>query len=133
MKEIALGNLTINRDRYLVTVGQRRVDLTFKEFELAWCLAQSAERVISRQRLSRAVWGDSATGMDRALDVHLTRLRKKIAGSEPWAIRTVKKRGYVLTSQPGWTSADPSPSGAVGATSPGRRQAVHGASMLGSA
>jgi len=73
--------------------------LTFKEFELAWCLAQNAERVISRRRLRRAISGGPDRGSGRGLAVHLTRLRKKTAGSQPWMIKTVPRRGYVLTSE----------------------------------
>ena len=95
--EIRLGNLTIDRDRYDVWVGERRIDLTLVEFELLFHLAHNAGKVLSRQRLLEIVWGSAAAGDSQKLTVHISRLRKKITASRPWAIRTVKKRGYALS------------------------------------
>jgi two-component system, OmpR family, response regulator len=99
---ISLGNLTIDRDRFDVWVGERRLELTFVEFELLYQLARSPERVLTRQRLMQAVWREAATGHEQKLTVHMSRLRKKLRGTDPWRIETVTKRGYVLTasSQP---------------------------------
>lgn len=95
---IDLGNVSIDRDRFEVRVGGRPVDLTFVEFELLCQLANNAGKVMTRRRLLEAVWGDSGSEGDRKLTVHVSRLRKKIAGSRPWRIETVTKRGYVLAN-----------------------------------
>ena len=97
---ITLGNLTIDRDRFDVWISDRRVELTFVEFELLYQLARNSERVLHRSRLIQAVWRESASGFDQKLTVHMSRLRKKLRGSDPWHIETVTKRGYVLTSTP---------------------------------
>jgi two-component system response regulator RstA len=93
---ITLGNLTIDRDRYDVWVGERRVDLTFVEFELLFLLARNAGKVVPRQRIFEAIWGDESERDPHKLTVHISRLRKKITASRPWKIQTVKKRGYAL-------------------------------------
>lgn len=95
---IVLGNLTVDRDRYEVRIGGKRVALTFVEFEILFYLARNAGRVVSRERLLRAVWGEDPQDGDRKLTVHISRLRKKLRGSEPWRIQTVTKRGYALMS-----------------------------------
>lgn len=94
---IRAGNLVIDRDRYAVSVDDRPVALTYIEFELLAALARDRGRVLSRRQLLENVWGqDNASGFKK-LAVHISRLRKKIAGSKPWTIRTVTKRGYALT------------------------------------
>jgi two-component system alkaline phosphatase synthesis response regulator PhoP len=94
---IVLGNVTIDRDRFEVRVGDERIELTFVEFELLYTLARNAGKVIPRSRLLLAVWNERSTGEDRKLTVHMSRLRKKLRGSNLWRIETVTKRGYALT------------------------------------
>lgn len=88
----------IDRDRFEVWVGDTRADLTFVEFELLRELARRAGKVITRTRLMRAVWKEPSGDDDRKLTVHMSRLRKKLRGSEPWHIETYTKRGYAFTS-----------------------------------
>jgi len=103
---MTLGNVTIDRDRFEVWVGERRVSLTFVEFEILDELARNAGRVLSRPQLVTAIWGGSSDGGDRRLTVHISRLRKKMEGSAPWRLRTVTKRGYALVDDgPGASGA----------------------------
>ena len=97
---ITLGNVTIDRERFEVRITDERIELTFVEFELFYLLARNTERVMPRARLIQAVWNEQASGEDQKLTVHMSRLRKKLRGSEPWRIETVTKRGYVLTESP---------------------------------
>jgi DNA-binding response OmpR family regulator len=94
--QIMLGNVTIDRDRFEVSVEARRINLTFVEFELVYHLARNAGKVLSRSKLMQAVWNEPSRGHDRKLTVHMSRLRKKMRGSEPWRIETVTKRGYAF-------------------------------------
>ncbi len=94
---ITLGDLSIDRERYAVRVGERAARLTYLEFELLVALARQAGRVVSREELFRTLWGRHPTDDIHRLAVHVSRLRKKIAGSR-WAIQTVNKRGYSLTA-----------------------------------
>lgn len=99
MSRIALGNVTIDRNRFEVWVGERRADLTYVEFELLYQLARNAGKVLTRTRLMSAVWNEPARGEDRKLTVHMSRLRTKMRGSSPWRIETVTKRGYALVEE----------------------------------
>ena len=96
MSRITLGNVTIDRDRFEVWVDGRRINLTFVEFELLYNLARNAGKVVARPRLMHTVWNEPSRGHDRKLTVHMSRLRKKMRGSEPWRIETVTKRGYAF-------------------------------------
>ncbi len=97
---IVLGNVTIDRERFEVWVGDERIELTFVEFELLCTLARNAGKVIPRSGLLRAVWKERSTGEDKKLTVHISRLRKKLRGSSRWRIETVTKRGYALALVP---------------------------------
>ncbi len=96
---LTLGNVTIDRGAYLVWIDERPVDVTYVEFEILSLLARNLQKVVSRERLHRAIWPDEneTEGEARKLTVHISRLRKKLAGSTPYAIRTIPRRGYSLT------------------------------------
>jgi DNA-binding response OmpR family regulator len=130
MPRIELGNVTIDRDRFEVRVGERRVDLTFVEFELLYQLARNAGKVLTRSRLVSAVWHEPASGENRKLTVHMSRLRTKMRGSSPWQIETVTKRGYALVPEDGGFAGGP---GGEHATPEGtsRRRRAGRPSMLG--
>src|SRR5438128_11525944 len=100
MPKLRLGNLVIDRDRQCVFVGNQATELTSTELGLLWHMARYAERVLTRERLWRAVWGREVKGPTRTLDTHIARLRRKIEGNEPWMIQAVPRRGYVLTNGP---------------------------------
>lgn len=99
MTNITLGNLRIDRSRVAVSIAGRPVALTYVEFELLHQLARNAGIVLSRQKLMRAVWHETATAGDRKLTVHLSRLRTKIRASDPWRIETYTRRGYGLMNR----------------------------------
>jgi DNA-binding response OmpR family regulator len=91
---VRLGPVTINVETYQVTVGRRRLDLTYKEFELLRFLAQSPGRVFSRVGLLREVWGYDFYGGTRTVDVHIRRLRAKLGPEHEHLIETVRGVGY---------------------------------------
>jgi len=98
MRQLRLGNLVIDRDRYCVFVGTQATELTSTELAVLWHIARRAEKVLTREQLWQAVWGEKSKGPTRTLDTHISRLRRKL--SEPWTIRAVPRRGYVLTNRP---------------------------------
>ena len=98
-KRLVLGNLTIDRTAYQVRVGDSDVDLTFLEYELLLHLVRNVGRVLSRDELLRRFSPDTSLDRSRTVDVQISRLRKKLTGSYPWVIRTVKKRGYAMFDQ----------------------------------
>lgn len=99
------GNILIDRNSYRVWIGDTPVALTYIEFELLETLARNRNRVLSRRELLENVWGQDDANGSRRLAVHIFRLRKKIAGSYPYAIRTIAKRGYALSD----VSSEPRP------------------------
>lgn len=94
---LTLGNLTIDRDTYLAQIDGRPVDLTYIEFEILYTLARNRQRVTSRAAIAQSAWGDADRDHVRNLTVHISRLRKKLRDSRPYAIRTIPKRGYSLS------------------------------------
>ena len=93
---MTLGNLVLDRDRFEARIDGKRVELTFMEFTLLDVLIRRAGRVVRREELLAAMWGSASPRLVGRLRVHMSRLRKKVAGASPWAIRTVQRRGYAL-------------------------------------
>jgi DNA-binding response OmpR family regulator len=93
---ISASGVTLDRGRREVTVDGRRVRLTFSEFELLASLMSEPGRLLNRQELLRAIWGDSAYRDPRAIDVHIRHLREKLEErpEEPQLILTVRGAGY---------------------------------------
>jgi DNA-binding response OmpR family regulator len=96
MDTATLGNLELDRERYELRIGGRRVELTYSEFALLDTLVARAGRVVPQEELVGAVWGTATPNMIGRLRVQMSRLRRKLEGSRPWAIRTVQRRGYAL-------------------------------------
>ena len=94
-RRIVCGNLIVDLDKREVTVGEERVRLRTREFDLLGALAQNLEIVLSRDQLLENVWGYEYAGETRTVDVHVNHLREKLAGSEA-EIETVWGVGYKL-------------------------------------
>lgn len=92
--EIRRGDLTIDEAGYSARIGDRQLDLTFKEFELLRFLAQHPGRVFSRSQLLQEVWGYDYFGGTRTVDVHVRRLRAKLGLEHDRLIGTVRNVGY---------------------------------------
>ena len=95
---ITHGELVIDQDRYEVTLSGKKVDLTYKEYELLKYLAARPGRVFSREALLRAVWDYDYFGGTRTVDVHVRRLRSKIDDMKNQFIETVWNVGYRFRS-----------------------------------
>lgn len=72
------GDLVVDITTNRVTIKDEEVSLTKKEFEILTLLAQSAPNVLTRSEILNSVWGDNEFVLDRTVDVHITRLRKKL-------------------------------------------------------
>ena len=88
------GEIRIDLERYEVTVSGRKVDLTFKEYELLRVLASNPGHVYSREALLQTVWAYDYYGGTRTVDVHIRRLCSKINDVEHRFIETVWNVGY---------------------------------------
>jgi DNA-binding response OmpR family regulator len=95
---VEVGPISLDRSRREVAVGGESVKLTFSEFELLDALMQDPGRLLNRQELLRAIWGDSAYRDPRAIDVHIRHLREKLEPEPeaPQYILTVRGAGYRL-------------------------------------
>jgi DNA-binding response OmpR family regulator len=95
---LSVGPLRLDRGAREVTVDGTAVHLTFSEFELLDALMAQPGRLLNRQELLRAIWGDSAYRDPRAIDVHVRHLREKLEPEpdRPRFIVTVRGAGYRL-------------------------------------
>lgn len=98
---IRAGVLTIDGDRYEVTVDDRPVELTFQEFRALWYIASLEGRVATYDGLSRELWGEVDPRGGRRLAVLMSRLRSKLGEDGAGLVNTVTRVGYRLAEQPG--------------------------------
>lgn len=89
------GEIEMDIDRHCVTVGGKRVELTFKEYEMLRLFLSHPGMVFTRDRLLINVWGDSYDSETRTVDVHIRTLRQKL-GAGGALIETVRGVGYRL-------------------------------------
>jgi len=93
---LRVGDLTLDRGRYVVILPGREETLTPTEFEILFTLASQPGRIFSRSQLLNAVHGVAFASYERAIDSHIRNLRRKleISESEPRYIITVYGVGY---------------------------------------
>lgn len=93
---VSVGNLRLNVATREVWSAGAPVELTAMEFDLLELLIRSAGNVVSRDEITAVLFEREATPYDRFLDVHISRLRKKLASGRK-LIRTIRGVGYVFT------------------------------------
>lgn len=76
--KLLFGGLSVDLSTHRVKIDDREVSLTRKEFEILSLLAQASPNVLTRAEILNSVWGDNEFVLDRTVDVHITRLRKKL-------------------------------------------------------
>jgi two-component system, OmpR family, alkaline phosphatase synthesis response regulator PhoP len=93
---IRAGEVTLDKPRMQVTVGDQAVDLTPTEFELLATLARQPGRVFTRAQLLDAIRGEAVESFDRAIDAHVKNLRRKLEPDPrvPRYVLTVHGVGY---------------------------------------
>lgn len=78
----------------------RSIQLSVKEYDLLNCLMRGSGRVLERQEIMRAVWGENFYGDDNLLDVYIRYLRKKVESKDaPTLIHTVRGVGFILREE----------------------------------
>ncbi|NBP28602.1 MAG: DNA-binding response regulator [Flavobacteriia bacterium] len=87
------SGILIDRDRFVVVVGQQEFQLPKKEFELLELLASRPGKVFNREQILSLVWGNETVVGERTIDVHVRKLREKLGESY---IRTIKGVGYTF-------------------------------------
>lgn len=94
------GQLAINKANQDVYLGGQAVELTTNEFELLNLFAAKAGQVLSRDDLLNNLRGIGYDGMDRTIDMLVSRLRKKLGddSAKPFRIKTIWKKGYLFVA-----------------------------------
>ncbi|MFT4758186.1 MAG: two-component system alkaline phosphatase synthesis response regulator PhoP [Paraglaciecola sp.] len=88
---LTIGNLTIDKEKFLVKKGEQRIDFAKKEFELFNLLVSKPGKVFTREEIFNKVWGTDVIVGTRTIDVHIRKLREKLGDNY---IKTIKGIGY---------------------------------------
>ena len=94
--QVEVRGLTINFDKHLVRSAEGEIDLTATEFKMLTLFVQAPGRVFTRSVLMDVIWGQDYYGVDRTVDTHVSRLRRKL-GHFGEHIETVHGVGYKFT------------------------------------
>ncbi|MBU8881483.1 response regulator transcription factor [Kaistella sp. DKR-2] len=92
-KNIAVGDLIIDKDNFRVSKAGQQFLLPKKEFDLLYLLASNTNKVFKREEILEKVWGNDVIVGERTIDVHIRRLREKLGIH---TIQTLKGIGYKL-------------------------------------
>jgi two-component system OmpR family response regulator/two-component system response regulator RstA len=98
--ELQFGDLIIDKTSRIVKLSDTEITLTSHEFELLWLLASNAGEVLSREHVHQHMIGRQYDGLDRTVDVRVSRIRKKLGDNsdKPYRIKTVWGQGYLFVS-----------------------------------
>ena len=99
---INVGSLLVDAGRRTVELEGTAVDLTSAEFELLYLLARHAGKTLSRNDICLQIHGVKYDGLDRSIDLRISRLRKKLGddSAHPQRIKSVRGVGYMLSLEP---------------------------------
>lgn len=95
-KEYVSGKLKVNPSKHRVTVDDKEVVLTYKEFELLCLLLENRDVVLTRDKILSRIWGYNFDGETRTVDVHIRMLRQKL-GECGNIIETIRGIGYKIS------------------------------------
>jgi len=93
-----VGDVRVDFARHQVTVGGETIHLTRSEFRLLTLLSEEPERVYSRREIMEHLWQSPYVGDERAADIHISNLRRKLENDprNPQRLLTVRGAGYTL-------------------------------------
>lgn len=102
-----VGDLDIDTNSRIASLGGERLDLSRKEFDLLYELVRSAGSVVKREDLMASVWDENWFGSTKTLDVHIGWLRKKLGddSAHPRYLHTVRGVGFRFTAPEEFSSA----------------------------
>jgi two-component system, OmpR family, alkaline phosphatase synthesis response regulator PhoP len=90
---ISIKDLEINVSSYTASIGKQKLVFPRKEFETLVYLVRNRGRVLSRESILNAVWGENVHVVDRTIDVHIRKIREKLGALSEY-IETVSGVGY---------------------------------------
>ena len=96
---IIIKVMQIDAEKYIAIIGDKKIDLTTKEFELLKMLSAQPDQIFTREQILKGVWGYDFYGDARTVDVTIRRLREKIEKNpaEPKYIQTRRGMGYYIS------------------------------------
>lgn len=97
--KIQIKDMVIDSEKYIAIIGDKKIDLTPKEFELLKMLSSEPDQVFTREQILKGVWGYDFYGDARTVDVTIRRLREKIEKNpaEPQYVQTKRGMGYYIS------------------------------------
>ena len=101
-ERLCFQQFEINRSTRSIVLDGKELHTTEVEFELLWLVAKHAGQVVDRDQISRELNGYDHDGLDRSVDIRISRLRKKleIDAANPKRIKTVRGKGYLFVGNP---------------------------------
>ena len=102
-EQLKFGALSIAHNSRSVILNHQSLKFTTTEFDLLWLLASHAGEILSRDQISEALSGIEHDGLDRSIDIRISRLRKLLHDdpNKPRGIKTVRGQGYLFVAD-GW-------------------------------
>ena len=96
--QLVFDSLVLNATAKSVTIDKQPLDLNANEFDVLWLLALKAGTIVSRNELVAQLRGIEYDGLDRSVDIRISRLRKKLqeALSQPYKVKTIRGKGYLF-------------------------------------
>lgn len=97
-KTLIFNNLAIDPNSQSVFLSGVDVKVTSKEFEVLWVLASHPGEIVTRDTLLKELRGYEFDGLDRSIDLRVSRLRKKLEdhNDDPYRIKTIWGKGYLF-------------------------------------
>lgn len=94
--QLSFGPLLLDQGLHRVTLENRELVLTLTEFDLLWFIAEQPDKIYTPEELYRGVWGDSSWDDGRMVQVHMSKLRRKLGKAYPahCFIETAWGEGY---------------------------------------
>jgi len=101
--EVKYGSFSINQSTRSVHLDGKDVQMTTSDFDLLWLLASNAGKIISRDDIQQGLRGIEHDGLDRSIDMKISRLRKRLQDDidVPVRIKTIRGQGYLFNTT-GW-------------------------------
>lgn len=96
-ESLKLGSLTLDRSRYEAKIDNQLLSLSVAEFKILYALAERPGIILDRNTILTKMYGEGVCVADRAVDVHINAIRKKL-GPQSALVQTVRGVGYRVTA-----------------------------------
>ncbi len=99
--QVRIGRFRISMAAREAWLGDKILELTSNEFDLLWLLASHAGEILTRDRILEQLRGIGYDGLDRSVDIRISRLRKKLEDDtqRPYRIKTIRSKGYLFAKE----------------------------------